>query len=509
MLFNMVKLTLLVLAILISGVTASKFWPSPRDKLAYAPTAAGVAVPFSLSKTLGSNMVLQRAPASAVVWGFATAGATVKTTFQGSSYVATADATNVWRQSLPPTAPGPAVTISFAASTGEATMLTNVLFGDVYICSGQSNMQFSLEANINATAEAQAANNYPNIRLFTVGQGTSSTTPLTDLKTIEQTWSVASNVSVTAGGGWGYFSAVCWFFGKQVSDGLSNQVPLGLISSNWGGTPIEHWSDAPAFKRCNRTDTDSTLYNAMIYPYVVGPMALTGFTWYQGEANTGSQQSADAYACLFPSMIQSWRTNFNVPKAFFGYIELSTWCNVNFLPQMRDAQYAAVTTQGAGFAVNSDHGKGCDIHPTQKQNCGERLGASALSKVYGQNIAWESPSYAGIASLAPGSATIKLTNVLPAGLVILPSANEGTLNCATTPNTCAWAGLQFNDAQKTWVNATVGLSSDRQAIVLSAVPPAGASAIITTSYGWGMVPFLTVYRADRDLPVRAWQQPVA
>ena len=108
-----------------------------------------------------------------------------------------------------------------------------------------------------------------------------------------------------------------------------------------------------------------------------------------------------------------------------------------------------------------------------------------------------------------GSATIKLTNVLPAGLVILPSANEGTLDCNTNPNTCAWAGLQFNDAAKTWVNATVGLSSDKQSIVLSAVPPAGASAIVTTSYGWGMVPFLTVYRADRDLPVRAWQKPVA
>ena len=64
----------------------------------------------------------------------------------------------------------------------------------------------------------------------------------------------------------------------------------------------------------------------MINPYVVGPMAVTGFTWYQGEANTGSQQSADAYACLFPSMIQSWRTNFKAPKAYFGYIELSTWC---------------------------------------------------------------------------------------------------------------------------------------------------------------------------------------
>lgn len=213
----MAKLSLIVLAMVVSGIAAAKFWPNPRDRLA-AKAAKLNAVPFSLSKTLGSNMVLQRAPASAVVWGFATAGTTVRTTFQGNSYVSTADATNTWRQSLPATNPGPAVTITFSASTGEAALLTNVLFGDVYICSGQSNMQFSLPSNVNATAEAQAANNYPHIRLFTVGQGTSSTTPLTDLKTVEQTWEVASNASVTAGGGWGYFSAVCWFFGKQVSE---------------------------------------------------------------------------------------------------------------------------------------------------------------------------------------------------------------------------------------------------------------------------------------------------
>ena len=147
-----------------------------------------------------------------------------------------------------------------------------------------SDMQFSIPATTNSSAEAQNANNYPDIRLFTVGQGTSSKTPLMDLKTIEQRWAVANATSVAGNGGFGYFSSVCWFFGKQIYDSLKasgESTPIGLISNNWGGTPVEHWADPAAFARCNRSDTDSTLYNAMIHPYEVGPMSLTGFTWYQ------------------------------------------------------------------------------------------------------------------------------------------------------------------------------------------------------------------------------------
>lgn len=93
----------------------------------------------------------------------------------------------------------------------------------------------------------------------------------------------ASNVN--NGNEFGVFSAVCYIFGREIHKALGRAgllLPLGLISNNWGGTPVEHWADPAAFARCNRSDTDSTLYNAMINPYVVGPMALTGFTWYQG-----------------------------------------------------------------------------------------------------------------------------------------------------------------------------------------------------------------------------------
>lgn len=218
-----------------------------------------------------------------------------------------------------------------------------------------------------------------------------------------------------------------------------------------------------------------------------------------------------AYSCLFPSMIQSWRTLFNNPTAYFGFIQLSTWCVAgDAIPRMRVAQMAAVTTQGAGYAMNADHGAGCNIHPPQKQNCGYRLANSALALQYKQPITWKSPSYASVSSTTANSATIKLNDVTPAGLLMRPSANEGTVNCTSSKGVCAWASLQFDDAAATWVNATLAISGDNQGVVLTAEPPSGSSKVVATSYGWGAVPFMTVYLADSDLdlPLMAWNQTV-
>jgi sialate O-acetylesterase len=140
-------------------------------------------------------------------------------------------------------------------------------------------LQMTVIDVFNGSTEAQRANNYPNIRVFTVGQGTQSSTPLTSLKTITQPWAVASNLSI-GGPGWAYFSATCWFFGRTISDAIKKDtaVPLGLISNNWGGTPIQHWSSPEALTACH-TGADSVLWNAMMVPYTVGPMAVKGFTW--------------------------------------------------------------------------------------------------------------------------------------------------------------------------------------------------------------------------------------
>ena len=194
-----------------------------------------------LSYTLGDHMVLQRAPQQAVVWGVTAAGATVTTTFNGKSLTATADGNGTWRQKLPATAASTtAYSLTFSSSSGDTASLNDVLFGDVCVCGGQSStpclppfssplpltpcaicmyvdMQFSLPATTNASTEEAAADKYPHVRLFTVGQATSAATPLPDLQTIEQSWSVASAATIAGNGGFGYFSSVCWLFGKSAS----------------------------------------------------------------------------------------------------------------------------------------------------------------------------------------------------------------------------------------------------------------------------------------------------
>ena len=134
---------------------------------------------------------------------------------------------------------------------------------------GQSNMAFSIGANENKKDYIAEANKYPTIRLFTVGTKTSSKVPLMDLHTISQNWSVASNKSISDGSEFGRFSAVCWFFGKNVHDKLNGTVPVGLVSDNWGGTPVEDWTTPESTAVCGHASSGN-LYNAMIVPYSVG-----------------------------------------------------------------------------------------------------------------------------------------------------------------------------------------------------------------------------------------------
>lgn len=464
-----------------------------------------------LSSTLGDHMVLQRAPQQAVVYGHTSPGAVVSTSFHGQILTATADVNGTWRQKLPATeASESAYALEFSSSSGEKGSLKDVLFGDVYLCGGQSNMVFSIPSTTNATQEEQLANAYPHIRLFTVGQGTRSHEPLGDLQTIEQHWSVAnsSTVAQPGGGRFSYFSSVCWFFGRQIADALAsegNKVPIGLISSNWGGTQIERWSTPAAFEACGRTDYSGDLYNAMIHPYTVGPTALSGFTWYQGEQNTKSKESADAYACLFPAMITEWRHAFGNKDAYFGFVQLSTWCDHDGIPEMREAQMQALKLPKIGYATNADHGAGCNIHPPSKQFCGKRLGNSALAIQYGKQKQWRSPSYKfASATVKDGIATVSVTlaDVGESGLTtdVYPANYVPKLICANNTN-CAWASIELASGDS--LNATVTASGS--ALLLQAAVPKGA-VITASSYGWGPIPLMSAYDVVTQLPVLPWKR---
>ncbi len=157
-----------------------------------------------VSAVFGSHMVLQRAPQRALVWGHSTPGATVSVSLDGVALLppAKADANGTWRQRLPatPASTTPHVITMVGSAEGERATLSDVLFGDVWVCGGQSNMVYAMGYVTNASAEIARADKYPSIRLFTVGQGTSSEYPLADLQTVEQPWTIASNASIAGNG---------------------------------------------------------------------------------------------------------------------------------------------------------------------------------------------------------------------------------------------------------------------------------------------------------------------
>eukprot|EP01048_Picozoa_sp_COSAG05_P015076 COSAG05_NODE_1774_length_4111_cov_5.453444_2_plen_345_part_00 len=275
-----------------------------------ATTAAGI----TLSNVLGDGMVLQRAPHRAVVWGFGEPGVSVTTTLAGRTLsAAKVNADGVWRVKLPVTlASKTPTTIRFEGSDGSTAKLSKVLFGEVFLCSGQSNMQYTPRSTWlgtgmnNATVEIAAADGYATtIRLFTVGQQTDCTGsfdcskpflqlnaninasgPCTPRQSCRHEWSKASS-RLVGGAAWDTFSSLCWLTGRDIHDSLGGKVPVGLISSNWGGTPVQTWqplsslADCPA-KPAGFGPPSAALFNSMIAPFT--QMALRGVLFYQGES---------------------------------------------------------------------------------------------------------------------------------------------------------------------------------------------------------------------------------
>eukprot|EP01012_Entosiphon_sulcatum_P015631 TRINITY_DN20596_c0_g1_i2.p1 TRINITY_DN20596_c0_g1~~TRINITY_DN20596_c0_g1_i2.p1 ORF type:complete len:298 (-),score=48.60 TRINITY_DN20596_c0_g1_i2:797-1657(-) len=264
-------------------------------------TAAGI----SFAKAYGDHMVLQQAPLRAVVWGSTSPSnkITITSTAFSETISAVAGTSGRWEAVLPAvSASFKAHTITAASSDGSKASLNDVLFGDVWVCSGQSNMQFTVLQGFNASEEIARAANYPNIRVMTVSDH-ESTTPLDDFYALAEPWSVADSSSIGKYN-WTYFSAVCWFFGRDLFEKVNR--PIGLIDTTWGGTPVEAWSSPDALHKCpyppteqgtQRVDEDSSvekygvkgpsdpsgIYNAMIYP--LQRSTIFGAVWYQGRCN--------------------------------------------------------------------------------------------------------------------------------------------------------------------------------------------------------------------------------
>jgi sialate O-acetylesterase len=382
------------------------------------------------------------------VWGWADPGEQVTVTLGASKATAAADADGKWMVRLDPLpAGGP---LDMTVTGKNALTVKNVLAGEVYIASGQSNMEFSVNSVRNRDQEVQAAN-YPNIRMFTV-QKSIACAPQTDCR---GSWAVCSPATVPG------FSAVAYFFAVNLQKALN--VPIGIIHTSWGGTPVQSWTDrqslvdAPALKpMADAIDgqfaafskdlaaslhdwlpayekavaagrqpplappiplsqpgpgTPTGLYNAMIAPLI--PYGIAGAIWYQGESNAGN---APLYRTQFPAMIKGWRRLWGQGDFPFFWVQLANFMQVKPEPsesgwaELREAQTMTLALPRTGMATIIDLGEAGNIHPTNKQDVGLRLALAAEKVAYGMEVVYSGPLYAGM-KVEGDKVIISFTNV--------------------------------------------------------------------------------------------------
>jgi len=355
---------------------------------------------IKLPNVIGSGMVLQRDMA-VPVWGWAEAGEEVTVSFADQTKRAKAGNDGKWivkLDSLKANSEGATLTISGKNKIN----LDNVLVGEVWICSGQSNMEWAIRQSMNPKEEAAAAN-YPQIRLFNVPGHTVS--PLPKDEGAGQ-WQVCDPKSANN------FSAVGYFFGRRLHKDL--KVPVGLIGSNWGGTRIEPWTTLAGFEsvpelskiadqvKNYKQDTrvgggqPSAIYNSMVHPLT--PFAMRGGIWYQGESN-GNE--GITYYQKKHALVNGWRKAFQNKDLAFYWVQLANFQKESDKPEggdgwakLREAQTKALDIPGTGMAVITDIGAANDIHPRNKQDVGWRLAQWALHQTYGQkNLVPSGPLY--------------------------------------------------------------------------------------------------------------------
>ena len=343
----------------------------------------------TLPNVIGDHMVLQQGM-PAPIWGWADKGEEVTVTFAGQTKTATADEDGRWQVKLDALkASKEPQTLSVAGSN--TIELKDVLVGEVWICSGQSNMEWSVARSANPKEEIAAAN-HPNIRLFNV--------PGHTIASVRQekgagNWQACSPQTVSG------FSAVGYYFGRRLQKDLD--VPIGLVGSNWGGTRIEPWCSPESFSEVDELkdiaetvakynkDTKlnhqqpSAIFNSMVSP--LAPFAMRGAIWYQGESN-GNPNEAEAYYHKKKALVQGWRELFNEDLGFY-WVQLANFREANDNPaggdgyaKIRDSQRKALDIPHTGMAVIIDIGEAKDIHPKNKQDVGDRLARYALHQTY-------------------------------------------------------------------------------------------------------------------------------
>lgn len=433
--------------------------------LAAGPASANVKLPSLIS----NNMVLQQGQPVAI-WGTADPGEEVTVSFDGEKRVTTTASSGRWKVELGPLRAGGPWDMKVA---GKNTItIRNVLVGEVWVCSGQSNMEFLVKSGlgapggvINADQEVAAAH-YPQLRLFRV-QVAVAGKPQSN---VQGRWEMASPSTVAD------FSAVGYFFGRDLYRAL--HVPVGLIDSSKGGTPAEAWmSDStleadsdlkmvldswqreiaeypkvlkkyerelcqweksaeqaeaggkvspepPKFPPDPRSFRwrDAGLWNGMIAPLT--PYRIAGVIWYQGESNADAPYQ---YRSVFARLIRSWRRAWNEGDFPFLFVQLASFRvggkDRDSWAVLRESQAKALALPKTGMAVTIDIGDACSIHPRNKQEVGRRLALAAEAIAYGRKVVYQGPTYQSLEAVN-GNLRLRFSHV-DGGLVSRGATLEG------------------------------------------------------------------------------------
>lgn len=390
---------------------------------------------IQLPSILGDNMVLQRGE-NVPIWGYANTNELITVSFKGQTQQTQADRNGDWKIYLTP------MEASFNPATlkivGENTVeLKNILVGEVWLCTGQSNMQWTLAQSAGGEAAIQQAN-YPHIRFFNVNRKVAFKEKEGPLAT----WQQCSPETVSDLSGVGYF------FGLEIYQDLN--IPIGIINSSFGGSQAEAWTPRsylqqhddlrPCIEREKvweverpqvQKDFDQaiemwkiaakeaeekgqktprqprvpdalrpyriagSIYDNMIEPLI--PFRLKGTLWYQGESN---EERAEQYKLLLPTMIQAWRDRWGQGDFPFCVIQLPNFRAISDQPEdaawshLREAQrLTALNTSKTDLLTTIDLGEAADIHPTNKYDVGQRLAKWAMIEIYGQEGTWSGPMF--------------------------------------------------------------------------------------------------------------------
>lgn len=391
------------------------------------------AAELRLPKVLSAHGVLQR-DRPLHIWGWSDPASCVRVSFHDQTKQGCADRLGVWSVYLDPEAAGGPYVLTVTTTGAPATTLTvdDLLVGDVWFASGQSNMEIPLkgyapDTQIKDGAKEIAAATHPRIRLLRLTT-TASSYPLDDIAT---TWTMCTPETAKD------FSAVAYFFGREIEE--REKVPVGLIDSTWGGTPIESWISLGAIGReaglmplfesrarfsqryADRVATEaaeqretaaakqqglavphfpwhpgndgswnpSYLYNGMIAPFT--PYTVRGFLWYQGESNT-EKERAPLYARELRTLIRDWRAQWQEGNLPFLYAQISSFRSpAEDWGAVRNAEREALDVRGTAMAVTLDVGTPDNVHPPDKQTVAHRLVLGARAESYGERVNWSGP----------------------------------------------------------------------------------------------------------------------